>query len=282
MFSHIKEKFKITLPIKVYALVGRSGTGKSFRAQFIARQYNIRLIVDDGLLIKKDNIIAGITAKQENNFLTAVKRALFLDPEHCAEIKETLSKELFLKVLVVATSEKMAIRITNALELPPPKTIIHIEDIATPDEIETAMRIRYSEGKHVIPVSPQQITRTYPHITYDSIKVLQTRFGIFNRISEKTIVKPEFSKLEQQTISASAISQMINQSLDQYSQTIKLISVTQFSKDDKGYSLELELRSPLNVTTEGIDEIESFLTEALEKYGNIMINKLKVVVTVWQ
>ena len=41
--------------VKVYALVGRSGTGKSFRAQLVADKYHIPLIVDDGLLIKNDN-----------------------------------------------------------------------------------------------------------------------------------------------------------------------------------------------------------------------------------
>ena len=45
--------------VKVYALVGRSGTGKSFRAQLVADKYHIPLIVDDGLLIKDDKILAG-------------------------------------------------------------------------------------------------------------------------------------------------------------------------------------------------------------------------------
>ena len=72
--------------VKVYALVGRSGTGKSFRAQLVADKYHIPLIVDDGLLIRNDKIVAGKSAKQESNFLTAVKRALFQDTEHLKEV----------------------------------------------------------------------------------------------------------------------------------------------------------------------------------------------------
>lgn len=282
LFTKTLKFIKSIFPPKVYALVGRSGTGKSFRAQFVAKQNHIHLIIDDGLLIKNDRILAGKSAKQETNFLTAVKRALFRDEEHCKEILNALNNEIFFKVLIIGTSEQMVQRITKILNLPQPKNIIHIEDIATQDEIENAMRIRYSEGKHVIPVSPQQITRTYPHIAYDSIRVLQKGFGFTKSISEKTIVKPEFSKLEEKSLSQSAIAQMINQSLDQYSETIKLISITQFAKDEKGYNLEIELRSPISVNADQIDEIETYLSEALEKYGNILIHKIKVVVSVWQ
>ena len=37
--------------IKVYAFVGPSGTGKSYRAQMVAGEKNINFIIDDGLLI---------------------------------------------------------------------------------------------------------------------------------------------------------------------------------------------------------------------------------------
>ena len=38
--------------VRTFALVGRSGTGKSFRAQLVAEKYHIQLIIDDGLLIR--------------------------------------------------------------------------------------------------------------------------------------------------------------------------------------------------------------------------------------
>ena len=37
--------------IKVYAFVGPSGTGKSYRAQMVASENDINFIIDDGLLI---------------------------------------------------------------------------------------------------------------------------------------------------------------------------------------------------------------------------------------
>ena len=44
--------------ITVYALVGESGTGKSFRAKLLAQKYGLEAIIDDGLLIKEDKILA--------------------------------------------------------------------------------------------------------------------------------------------------------------------------------------------------------------------------------
>jgi len=50
--------------VKSYALVGSSGTGKSFRAKLVAQKYGIDLIIDDGLLIRGDQILAGRSAKK--------------------------------------------------------------------------------------------------------------------------------------------------------------------------------------------------------------------------
>ena len=60
--------FQITKP-KTMALVGKSGTGKSFRSKIIADQYHCQLIIDDGLLIKGDRIIAGRSAKRADSML---------------------------------------------------------------------------------------------------------------------------------------------------------------------------------------------------------------------
>ena len=51
--------------IKVYAFVGPSGTGKSYRAQMVAAENGIEYIIDDGLLIKGNDIVAGTSAKKQ-------------------------------------------------------------------------------------------------------------------------------------------------------------------------------------------------------------------------
>ena len=273
-------------PVKVYALVGRSGTGKSFRAQLVANKYHIPLIVDDGLLIKDDKILAGKSAKQETNFLTAVKRALFQEISHHEEVLNALKSERFRKILILGTSEKMATKIALRLNLPEPSQIIHIEDIATKDEIDTAMRIRYSEGKHVIPVPPLQITRNYPSIVYDSIRVgLRKRLAFLpvfrnTKTVEKTLVCPEFSKQEQSAISEAAITQMVRGCLNEYEDTMKVSKVT-YSYGNEGYDLEITVRSPESLSGHMVAEFEEYIADSLEKYGGILIHKVRLIVQAW-
>jgi SpoVK/Ycf46/Vps4 family AAA+-type ATPase len=54
--------------MKVYAFVGPSGTGKSYRAQMVASEKGINFIIDDGLLIKDNQVIAGVSAKKGRLF----------------------------------------------------------------------------------------------------------------------------------------------------------------------------------------------------------------------
>lgn len=159
--------------VKVFALVGKAGTGKSFRAKLVAQKYGIELIVDDGLLIRDQKIIAGKSAKKEKNFLAAVKTALFDDRVHRKSVITHLRKESFKRVLIIGTSERMVLRIAERLELPSPSKILKIENLASKDEIETAIHSRFVEGKHVIPVPVVEIHRTYPQFVYDSVKVFK-------------------------------------------------------------------------------------------------------------
>ena len=61
--------------IKVYAFVGPSGTGKSYRAQMVAAENDIHFIIDDGLLIKDNEVIAGNSAKKAATKIETVKKA---------------------------------------------------------------------------------------------------------------------------------------------------------------------------------------------------------------
>lgn len=85
------DKF-IESKIKVYAFVGPSGTGKSYRAQMVASEYNIRYIIDDGLLIKDNEVIAGVSAKKAPTKIETVKGALFSRHNKGGGYKESLQK----------------------------------------------------------------------------------------------------------------------------------------------------------------------------------------------
>ena len=65
--------------IKIYAFVGPSGTGKSYRAQMVANENNIHYIIDDGLLINENDVVAGNSAKKAPTKIETVKKAIFIE-----------------------------------------------------------------------------------------------------------------------------------------------------------------------------------------------------------
>ena len=52
--------------MEVIAFVGPSGTGKSHRALVVAHENNAECIIDDGILIHNNKIVAGFSAKKED------------------------------------------------------------------------------------------------------------------------------------------------------------------------------------------------------------------------
>ena len=144
--------FRKVRGVRVYALVGRSGTGKSHHSKLVAKKFKINLIIDDGLLIKGDRLIAGKSAKEDPNFLAAVRTAVFDEEDHRREVVDVLNREKYKRIMIIGTSEKMVNKIALRLGLPEISRYIHIEEVASQEEIDTAMRVRYTEGKHVIPV----------------------------------------------------------------------------------------------------------------------------------
>lgn len=122
--------------MKVITFTGPSGTGKSFRAISVAHQHGCDGIIDDGLLIEGTKILAGKSAKTEQNKVQAVKRAIFMEKDHCDEVKEAIQHSRISCLLVIGTSDKMAVTICKRLALPVPSEFVHIQDIATTREMK--------------------------------------------------------------------------------------------------------------------------------------------------
>lgn len=193
--------------MKVIAFVGRSGTGKSHRAHLVARQFGAELIIDDGLLIHGNRVVAGISAKREATRVAAIRRALFQDPVHAGEVREKMKQLAPEKVLVLGTSEKMVSSICRALELPEPAEVVRIEDVSTPEEIQEAKKVRRVEGKHVIPVPALEIKKYFSGYLLDPLRIFYRR-GKQEIVAEKSVVRPTYSYLGRYTIADTVISQI--------------------------------------------------------------------------
>ena len=181
--------------MEVVAFVGPSGTGKSHRAIGVAFENKCDAIIDDGLLIKGTKILAGTSAKNEDNRVQAVKRAIFTDPEHARVVREALHNpdNDVQRLLIIATSDKMILKIVAKLEAPKPMRTVYISDIATKEEIKKARYSRLHDGKHIVPVPSVELK---PHFTG---YFADLPYNIFSKdrkqanVSDRSIVRPAFS-----------------------------------------------------------------------------------------
>lgn len=196
--------------IKVYAFVGPSGTGKSYRAQMVASERNIDFIIDDGLLVDGNKVIAGESAKKAPTKIETVKHALFLSKEEQDEINKAIRKYKPKSILILGTSDGMVSKIANNLGLPEISETIYINDIATEQEMETARRIRVTEGKHVIPVPTFELKKDFSGYLLDPLQIFKSKGkGQKPYISEKSIIRPTFSYLGKFTISDTVFRQIV-------------------------------------------------------------------------
>ncbi|MDR1839499.1 MAG: hypothetical protein LBQ93_07985 [Treponema sp.] len=268
---------------KVFALVGESGTGKSFRAKLVAQKYGIELIIDDGLLIRDNRILAGHSAKKEHSFMAAVKVALFDDKTHRDEVARRLQNEKFKRILLLGTSEKMVNKIAARLQLPAPSKIVKIEDISTQEEIEKAVRTRRIEGKHVIPVPSIEIKKSYPNIFFEAIRIFKRKttpavIGPVPTMHEKSVVRPEYSKHGRVIISEAALSQMVIHCIDEYNKNIRIKKI--HVKDaEMGYRLVITIDVPYGIQLSGnIHELQQYIIDNIERYTGILIEEVNIII----
>lgn len=193
---------------RVYAFVGPSGTGKSYRAQLVASENSIHYIIDDGLLIHDNDVIAGSSAKKAPTKVETVKKAIFIEKEDRKNMREALKKVKPDAILLLGTSDGMVEKIAENLGLPKPEKTIYINEVATETEMETARRIRTTEGKHVIPVPTFEIKRDFAGYILDPLQIFKYRRNEEPYISEKSIIRPTFSYLGKFTISDTVFRQI--------------------------------------------------------------------------
>ena len=210
--------------IKVYAFVGPSGTGKSYRAQMVAGEKDIHFIIDDGLLINDNKVVAGESAKKASTKIETVKKALFLHEDERKVIQKALKKYKVKKILILGTSDGMVEKIAENLGLPKITQIIYITDVATDEEMQTARRIRVTEGKHVIPVPTFEIKKDFSGYLLDPLQIFKSKGkGEKPYISEKSIIRPTFSYMGNFTISDSVFRQIAEYQAEKMSEIYKVL-----------------------------------------------------------
>ena len=195
--------------MKVYAFVGPSGTGKSHHAQRVALDNGIDYIIDDAILIHKNKVVAGKSAKTEPTKIGSVKSAIFNDTAKCELMKRAIKSSKPEKILILGTSDGMVDKIAENLELPKISKRIYIQEVATEEEIAEAKRMRTVEGKHVVPVPTLEIKEQFSGYFMDPLKIFEKKDKKYH---EKSIIRPTFSYLGNFYISDKVIKDVITYS----------------------------------------------------------------------
>lgn len=285
--SNIVEKISLKFSrITVYALVGESGTGKSYRSKILAEQNGIHAIIDDGLLIEDDKILAGRSAKREKTYMGAVRVALFDDKDHRDSVAKVLRKNHIKKILIIGTSEKMVMKIAMRLQLPQPSKIIKIEDIATKEEIEKAQKSRHIEGKHVIPVASIEVKKNYSQIFSSSMHdffnkrkfLFKKDKNLAGKMIEKSIVQPEFSKKGRIEISEAALTQMVMHCVTECDPEVKIKKIV-IKTDSRGYRLLVTIDVPFGTQLTGkVHKLQQYIIDKIESFTGILIEEVSIII----
>lgn len=265
--------------MRIIAFVGASGTGKSYRAITVAKNHNVNAIIDDGLLISENTVIAGKSAKREPTRLASVRCALFTDSAHKNSVTEAIYRHNYESVMILATSDAMAERIASTLKLPPIAEYIRIEDISTSEEIELARHMRLKEGQHVIPVPTFGIKKYFSGYFLHPLRLLQKNLDEDNQYNEeKSIVRPTFSYMGQYTISDNVIINMaVYEALNvKYVEKVLRIN-TRTSPHGVHIDMTVSLKYGCHVPSVCRD-IQNHLSEQLNKYTSINIRRVNIFV----
>ena len=184
------------------------------------------------------------------------------------------------RILIIATSEKMVSRITERLGLPRIQRVITIEDVATEEEIDAALRSRRTQGRHIIPVPPIEVKRDYANIVIDSITIfLRNNFlRRRGRMFEKTVVSPEFERRGQVTVSEAALTQMVLHCVHEFAPEFQIERLVVIG-DLRQPGLEVVLRVPFDTPVAGrLHQLRDYIISSVERFSGLLINQVDITV----
>lgn len=267
---------KDVITVKTVALTGKSGTGKSYRSIWLAAEKNLEYIIDDGILIYHNKIVEGVSAKRAKTKIGAVKRAIFDDEVLRRKMASAIRRSNPQGILVIATSEKMAELIRTRLELPPYDEIVHIEDIATSEEIKRARLMREGQGKHVIPVPVMEIKKTFSGYFLDPLSVFRRP----NRSPEsaQSIVRPSYSYMGDFEINDTVLARIAQIEMEKTDGIAKVLK-TSVEKTDGGAVIFAEVAVYYGVLIPRcVNSAANAVKTALERYAAIYTDAVNITV----
>ena len=172
----------------------------------------------------------------------------------------------------------MVEKIAQNLQLPQISKTIYITDVATEEEMETARRIRVTEGKHVIPVPTFEIKKDFSGYLLDPLQIFKSRGnGEKPYISEKSIIRPTFSYMGKFTISDLVFKQLAEYLANKLDE-VKRVLKTRVRNSDEGaiIYMEVEVVYGYNVV-EALKDFKQKATREIENWTSMNVAEMEVV-----
>jgi len=263
--------------LKVVGFIGPSGTGKSHRAAWVARERGIDFIIDDGLLIRGNEVLAGVSAKKESTKVGSIKRAMFIHEDHARDVKKALDYYKPEAILILGTSDGMVESIAKKLGLPNVSEKVYIYDVADEFEIKQALSTRREQGKHVIPVPTFEIKKDFSGYFLDPLQIFRRKGkGNYQIIGEKSVVRPTFSYLGKYTISDYTIYQIVEHIISNI-EGVSRISRFRAENNPDGINIEIDLILVYGyVIRPLLKEVQKKVKEEVERLTDLNIKALDV------
>jgi uncharacterized alkaline shock family protein YloU len=262
--------------LKIYALVGPSGTGKSHKAMNVASDRDIKYIIDDGLLINKSKKIAGSSAKREKTIMAAVKRAIFHFDEHRIEVSDAIKKVKPDSILLIGTSVKMVKQIAEKIEVGEIDEFIFIEDVSTNEEIEFAKDERMKHGKHIIPLPSLELKRDFSGYFLDNLKTFFRKNDSKIEVQEKSVVRPTFSYMGNYTISNKTLMQIVTHTCEM-NECVEEVYKVRVTNSNGHLSIDVDVRASFDCHLLKMSRtLQENSKKVLEDMTRMMIEKINI------
>ncbi|EFF66505.1 hypothetical protein HMPREF7545_0700 [Selenomonas noxia ATCC 43541] len=268
----------------VIALVGPSGTGKSHRALWVARNNGADAIIDDGILIKDGKVIGGTSAKKEKNRIMAVRRAIFVLPGHASAVRKAIAESLPRRILLLGTSENMVQKIAKTLRIGPVSKIIRIEDIASKKDMEIAKYHRLKRGEHIIPVPSIELKPHFSGYLIDPIKsFFKTSSSRRRRLGERSIVRPVFSYYGKLIIDDSVIKNIVHIVAEKLDEVYRVGAAHVYhvvnGDEDLGITVSLEIVFAYGYAiAETMEALRRDLQMEIERMTGMVVHEIDILV----
>ena len=194
------------------------------------------------------------------------------------EYLKALKKYKPQSILILGTSDGMVDKIAANLGLPEISERVYITDVATEQEMQTARKIRVTEGKHVIPVPTFEIKKDFSGYLLDPLQIFKSKGrGQKPYISEKSIIRPTFSYLGNFTISDTVFRQILDY-LANNTKAINRVMKTRVDNLGEGVDIymEVEVVYGFNVM-EGLTYFKQKAKKEIEKLTAMNVVRLEVI-----